>query len=316
MSTKLSIIIVNWNTLDLLRQCLRSVIGALGELLSEIIVVDNASSDGSPEMVNKEFPSVRLVENTSNLGFAKANNQGLSIAHGEYALLLNSDTIIEDCRLFTEWIAFMDQHPEAGASGCRLVFPCGAYQVGDAGFQPSLLTAVNFSMFLSKLFPRYCRGLFLQDECPGLPLDVDWVSGADFLVRKSILSQTGMLDESIFMYAEDIEWGCRIRKYGYRIYYLPHLQIVHLQGASSVKDRTLNSYSVTWLRNIRNLYLHLEPGASVSLFDAVLFLGYVLRTGLYFGLYLKTGEARYERRAQQMFQYAAFFIKRDLLGGP
>lgn len=314
MSIKLSIIIVNWNTLELLRQCLQSVFATLVGLSGEVIVVDNASSDGSPAMVRKEFPAVRLFINNSNLGFAKANNQGLAAACGEYNLLLNSDTLINDPQLFARWTSFMDQHPEAGASGCRLVFPGGAYQVGDAGFRPSLLTALNFSLFLSKLFPQHCRGLFLQDEKPTRPFEVDWVSGADFLVRKSVLPLTGLLDASIFMYAEDIEWGCRIREYGYKIYYLPHLEIVHLQGASSVRDRSPNTYSVSWLQNIRNLYAYARPGPSVYLFDAALCLGYALRAGLYFGLYLKTKEERYKRKARQMYQYASFFITHKRLG--
>lgn len=314
MNVKLSVIIVNWNTRELLRQCLRSVVEALPALPSEIIVVDNASSDGSPEMVRREFASVRLLVNTSNLGFAKANNQALSTANGKYLLLLNSDTIINDSQLFAQWTSFMDEHPEAGASGCRLVFPGGTHQVGDAGFRPSLLTVANFSFFLSKLFPRYCRGLFIQDDDPSRALEVDWVSGADFLVRKSILPHTGMLDESIFMYAEDIEWGCRIRKYGYKIYYLPHLEIVHLQGASSSSSRNPQVYSVTWIQNIRDLYSRMRPGSPIMPFDAVLFLGYTLRTLLYLCLYAKTKESYFENRARQMYQYALFFIKRDQPG--
>ena len=174
----------------------------------EIIVVDNASTDDSVTMVQNHFPKISLIQNSSNLGFAKANNQALQLARGEYILLLNSNTLIPDTPIFKQWTDFMDRHPNAGASGCMLVFPDGRHQIGDAGFRPTLYTVFNHSLFISR-FPSDMKGLFVSYIKPGV-LQVDWVSGAAFLVRKSILRQVGLMDEVFFMYAEDMEWGCRI----------------------------------------------------------------------------------------------------------
>ena len=285
---RLSIIIVNWNTVELLRQCLNCLFQEDLQIPFEVIVVDNASYDGSPEMVSKEFRRVRLIQNSINTGFSKANNQAIKIAAGEYILLLNSDTLIRDKLIFKKWIAFMDQHPKSGASGCKLIFPDGSHQVGDGGFRPSLLTIINYAFFFSRVFPHHFKGLFLSYKRLYREIDVDWVSGAAFLVRKSILPQVGLLDEDTFMYAEDIEWGCRIRSFGYKVYYLPFLEIVHLQGASAKKQKDQNRFSCLWLETLRcryHLYNKREP---VFLYDLVISTAFLLRTVIYYLLYLMT----------------------------
>ena len=160
---KLSIIIVNWNTKEMLRQCLTHIFKRDAGIPIEVIVVDNASTDGSPATVEAEFPCVHLFRNTENLGFSKANNPAMPAAQGEYVLLLNSDTIVKDNALFKKWVSFMDDHRGAGASGCRLVNPDGTHQVGDGGFRPCLkkcpllchIPVKNFSPPLQGTIPRF-----------------------------------------------------------------------------------------------------------------------------------------------------------------
>jgi N-acetylglucosaminyl-diphospho-decaprenol L-rhamnosyltransferase len=279
---KLSIIIVNWNTKDLLRQCLSHIFKSETGIPIEVLVVDNASTDGSPAMVEAEFPHVRLFRNTENLGFSKANNFAIPTAQGEYVLLLNSDTIVNDTSLLKEWVSFMDDHREAGASGCRLVHPDGTHQVGDGGFRPSLKSVFFYVTFVSRIFPRRFKGLFLGSLGTDLPMEVDWVSGAAFMVRKSILPETGLLDEDIFMFAEDVEWGCRIRSAGYKVYYLPHIAITHLQGASIKGYEERKKMSVLWIKSMRHVYSMLNGSRTLVLLDILLSFGFLLRAVLYF----------------------------------
>ena len=307
--TRLSIIIVSWNTKDLLRQCLEHVFGGNPGVSFEVIVVDNASSDGSPDMVKKEFPGVHLLCNGENVGFSRANNLAIPGAAGEYVLLLNSDTIIEDNSILGEWVAFMDGHPEAGASGCRLTYPGGAHQVGDAGFRPSLKTLFFYSFFLSRLFPRVFKGLFLGSVDANREMEVDWVSGAAMMVRKSVLPEAGLLDEDIFMFAEDIEWGCRIGSKGYKVYYLPGIAIVHLQGASVKKHEDRKKMSFLWIESVRYVYSMLNGANALWLFDLVLGSGFLLRAVLYFlfSCFSANGEARAKSRI--MFHSSLFTLR-------
>ncbi|MEI6313424.1 MAG: glycosyltransferase family 2 protein [Syntrophus sp. (in: bacteria)] len=310
--TSLTIIVVNWNTVSLLRDCLDSLLGQEMGITHEIIVVDNASADGSPQMVAATFPSVRLICNNENLGFAKANNQAIKEAKGDYVLLLNSDTVVPDNQIFSEWLSFMDRHPEAGASGCRLIKADGVHWVGDAGFKPSLGSIFGYSFFLSKFFPGYFKGIFLNYHVKAAAAEVDWVSGAAFLVRKAILPEVGLLDENVFMYAEDVEWGCRIRSKGYKIFYLPGLVIIHLVGAST-KKRKEGVFSHLWIENLRRLYQRFNPGQPLFLFDLIFAAGLLLRSFLYLVVYLASGKDKWRYKSKEMFSYFSFLAlkKRD-----
>ena len=304
---KLSIIIVNWNTREFLEQCLESLPITDGRISLEVIVVDNCSSDGSPEMVRQKYPRIHLIQNRENVGFARANNQALKVATGEYLLLLNPDTVVPAGGILEKWLDFMDQHLEVGASGCQLLFPDGSHQVGDAGFRPSLGTVSNFSLFLSKISPIRFKGLFLNNVRFSRKVLVDWISGADFMVRQSILSQVGLLDESTFMFAEDIEWGCRIRSHGYKIYYLPQLRIIHFQGASS-KKQDQEIFSCLWLANLRRLYWQLNKDQSILLYDVLMSLGFFLRVLAYLSLYLITGDRLKKVKFRQMYRSFRFIL--------
>ncbi len=226
---KVSIIIVNWNTKELLRNCLASVFRFPPEEGYEVIVVDNASTDGSQEMVKKEFPSVRLVENSDNLGFSKANNQAIQLAKGKYVLLLNSDAEVLKGSI-QALSAFLDEREGVAIVGCRLVNADGAPEE-SCGRIPSLLAVAA-----TKLRRRGVR-LRLIDKLASHALfnettDVDWVTGACLMGRRDRLLQVGGFDENIFMYFEDIDLCYRVKKLG-KVVFCPGAEVIHFRGGSA-----------------------------------------------------------------------------------
>ena len=225
----LSVVVVCWNVADLLRDCLNSVAAGVRGLAHEIIVVDNASIDGSASMVRFEFPEVRLIANVDNLGFARANNQGIRASQGSHVVLLNSDTVVSPAAL-AMLVAFMDAHPEAGVVGPRLLRPDGTAQPYAFGGDPTL------GYLLRRGFYRLLRRSYLHDWNTNAIQEVDWVSGACLMVRREAIDQAGLLDENIFMYFEDNEWCLRIRHAGWKVYYDPQAAIVHLGGKSVAKN--------------------------------------------------------------------------------
>lgn len=232
-----SIIIVNWNTRDLLQKCLQHLESTIEKVDYETIVVDNDSADGSQALVRETFPAVRLIENTENVGFARANNQGLAISQGRYVLLLNSDAFVQ-ANTIDMMVEFMDDHPEAGMSACKLLYEDGNLQPSCYAF-PTLTTEFYTAVQLDKLFPHsQTFGKFLMtywdfDEVRA----VDAVMGAFMLVRRQVLDQVGGMDESYFMYSEEIDWCYRIKKQGWQIIYNPAVQTIHVWGGSSQRVR-------------------------------------------------------------------------------
>jgi GT2 family glycosyltransferase len=217
----LSIIIVNWNTSGLLLQCLNSIYKAGTRFSFEVIVVDNGSSDDSVSMLQRNFPSAILIKNEQNLGFAHANNQGLSIAHGRYFLLLNSDTIILP-NAFDMLIQTAEEHRDLGVVGPEILNMDGSVQESWASF-PSIL---------SELVGRNFRVRTSVADTP-CTYDVDWIMGACMLVRATTVANVGMLDDDFFFYAEEMDWCFRIKKNNWRIWYITNAQIYHLGGGSS-----------------------------------------------------------------------------------
>jgi GT2 family glycosyltransferase len=232
----LSIIVINWNTRDLLSQCLRSVFGVAVGCHFEIIVVDNASADGSPQMVEADFPQVLLLKNSTNRGFAAANNQGIERAQGEFILLLNPDTIVLPGAL-DRLVEFSKAHPDAGAVGGKLLNHDGTLQV-SCGHFPTLLNMATESLGLSRLFPH--NRLFARFKMTYWNHDavreVDQPQGAHLCFRRAVLDQVGLLDERFFMYFEEVDLCLRIRNAGWRIYFTPDSQIIHLGGQSSLQN--------------------------------------------------------------------------------
>lgn len=233
---KLSIIIVNYNVKFFLEQCLHAVYKAIANINAEVFVVDNNSVDGSCLMLNEKFPNIILIKNKENVGFSKANNQAIKKAKGEYVLLLNPDTVVEE-KTFEKIIEFMDATPDAGGLGVKMIDGKGTFLPESKRGLPTPSVAFYKIFGLSKLFPKskkfskYHLGYLDKDETHS----VEILSGAFMMMRKKVLEKIGLLDESFFMYGEDIDLSYRIILAGYKNYYYPHTTIIHYKGESTKK---------------------------------------------------------------------------------
>jgi GT2 family glycosyltransferase len=257
MKPDLSIVIVSYNTRQLLKECLDSVYASLAEsiLASEVVVVDNASRDGSAAMVREHFPQVRLIANEDNRGFAAANNQALSNLQPptsnlhpppppEYVMLLNPDTILRrngadvSGNALAKLIHFMDENPRAGACGARLLHSDGSFQHSAFAF-PTLFQVlfdffpINHRLTDSCLNGRYPRRLYQA----GRPFPIDHPLGAALIVRREAIEQVGLLDERFFIYCEEIDWCLRIKAAGWGIWCVPEAEIVHHVAQSTGQFR-------------------------------------------------------------------------------
>ncbi len=234
---KLSVIIVNYNVQHFLEQCLHSVKKAAESISAEIIVVDNNSVDGSVAMTKAKFPEITLIENKKNTGFSFANNQAIRVAAGEYILLLNPDTVVEE-DTFTKVISFMDAHPDAGGLGVKMLDGKGNFLPESKRGLPTPSVAFYKIFGFSRLFPKsktfgkYHLGFLDKDKIH----EVEILSGAFMLMRKSVLDKVGLLDETFFMYGEDIDLSYRILLGGYKNYYFPETRIIHYKGESTRKS--------------------------------------------------------------------------------
>ncbi len=233
---KISVIIVNYNVEFFLEQCLRSLYDSMEGIDGEIFVVDNNSVDHSLEMLKEKFPDVHVIANTENVGFSKANNQAIKLAQGEYILLLNPDTLLQKDTI-AKTLAFMDEHPEAGGLGLQMIDGKGNFLPESKRGLPTPWVAFYKIFGLSRLFPKSRRfgkyHLSFLDK--GKNHVVDVLSGAFMLLRTSVLDQTGSLDESFFMYGEDIDLSYRITQAGYKNYYFADTKIIHYKGESTKK---------------------------------------------------------------------------------
>ncbi len=233
---KLSIVIVNYNVKHFLEQCLHSVFSASKNIESEVFVVDNNSVDGSCAMVKEKFPDVILIENTVNTGFSKANNQAIKIAKGDYILLLNPDTLVEE-NTFKKVVEFMDKTPDAGGLGVKMIDGSGNFLPESKRGLPTPDVAFYKIFGLSKLFPKskkfgkYHLTYLNNNEIH----QIDVLSGAFMLLKKTVVEKIGSLDEEYFMYGEDIDMSYRISLAGFKNYYFPETTIIHYKGESTKK---------------------------------------------------------------------------------
>lgn len=239
MKLRLSIIIISYNTKQLLQDCLASFYPELPADF-EVIVVDNNSTDGSVEFLKKTYPKVKLVENQQNLGYAKANNQGIKIATGKFVLLLNSDTLISVTAL-EKLLDFGETHPQAGVISPLLRFRDKSIQQ-NGGSLPNLLNMFFWQFFLDEIPLLTHLVTPYQQEDPEFYLTnrrMGWVSGACFLIPQTVLNKVGFLDEQIFMYAEDIDYCKRVSEAGYQVWSVKSAEIIHIGQGSGKKSRAL-----------------------------------------------------------------------------
>ena len=228
----LSIIVVNWNVKELLRECLASIQEHDGDITLEAIVVDSASSDGSPKMVEEEFPWVKLIASKQNLGYPRGNNLGILASNGRHVLILNPDTVVLNDALEV-MVKYLDDHIDVGVVGPQLLNADGTIQSSRRRF-PSLLTGLFESTWFEPLAPRgLIRQYYAQDLPDDQENDVDWVTGASLMIPRRVIEHVGLFDEGYFMYSEELDWCRRINDAGWRIVYLPQAQIVHHIGKSS-----------------------------------------------------------------------------------
>lgn len=243
----LSIIIVSFNTEKLTKGCIESVMKHTKGIKLEFIVIDNASKDGSVEMarkLSKKYP-VKIIANKKNVGFGRANNQGMKRCQGRYFLLLNSDTVVKD-NVLGEMISYLDENPKIGVATCALKNPDGSLQ-GTGGYSPNLFRVFAWMFFLDDIpivdqlikpfHPMHGQSPFYKGERFFKKAhQKDWLTGAFFLARSKLIEEVGYFDEDYFMYTEEVDYCYRIKRKDWQVWYLPKWAIVHLKGASSTAE--------------------------------------------------------------------------------
>lgn len=275
----LSIIIVNYNVKYFLEQCLHAVYRATQKISTEVIVVDNNSADGSERMVAERFPKVIFITNSTNLGFAKANNQAIARTSGRYILLLNPDTVVQE-DTFLKCMGYMDLHPDVGCLGVKMIDGKGKFLPESKRALPTPMTAFYKVFGLAALFPRsrrfgkYHLGYLDPEEIH----DVDVISGAFMFIRKGALDKTGLLDEVFFMYGEDIDISYRFKQAGYRNVYFPLTTIIHYKGESTRKSSI--NYVIVFYRAMIIFARKHFSGNTVRYYIFFIHLAIYLRAGL------------------------------------
>jgi O-antigen biosynthesis protein len=262
---ELSVIIVNYNVRHFLENSLNSIKKSIGKIDAEIFVVDNASDDNSVEMLKEKFPDVHIIANQTNLGFAAANNIALAQSTGKFLALINPDSVIQE-DTFTSLIGFLERDKNAGMVGCKILNPDGTLQLACRRSFPTPWTALTKVIGLASLFPssRIFGKYNLTYRNPDQSYEVDAISGSFMFLRRDVYKQVGNLDESYFMYGEDLDWCYRIQKAGWKIYYYPETQIIHYKGEST---RRSNVDEIKMFYNAMHIFVrtHLSHSFTITL---------------------------------------------------
>ena len=306
MTRAVSAVVVSWNTAALLRECLMALTGEDPAEALGVVCVDNGSADESVALVRREFPAVAVIANHDNRGFAAACNQGITLAleqqRAEYVALVNSDVVVTPAAL-RALVTRMVDAPRVAAVGPALRLADGRLQSGAAGFPLTAWSGVCQFLFLSALTRGRVRGFFVdQDRCldAGRPVPVDWVSGACMVVRADAIRRVGPLDERFFMYGEDVEWGLRMKRHGFDLWYVPQIVVRHRHGASG------SGASPRWLASACELVRRERGAAEYLVFRAAAALGFRVRQLAYRLAFLASRRERYRRLATDMGVYAAW----------
>jgi len=301
----LSIIIVNYDVKDRLRECLHSICRNTRKVSFQITVIDNNSSDSSCEMIRREFSEVKLIENSENFGFAKGVNQGLKDSEGKYLLLLNPDTIVLPNAL-DKMVEFMEGNPQAGALGCRLLNPAGNLQPSCRSF-PNLRTAFFEASGLERLFSknkvigRYRMGYWKHD----CVREVDQPMGSVLLLRRDVINQVGLMDERFHMYYEEVDLCYRIKKTGWKIYFTPDAEVIHYAGESARQN--LGNVLIEQYRSMHKFYRKHFGLFPEILVRAMNFCGLLLRISV--GSLSLVGRFLSKNRIERYWQYRRNVLK-------
>jgi GT2 family glycosyltransferase/lipopolysaccharide/colanic/teichoic acid biosynthesis glycosyltransferase len=273
---KISVVIVNYNVKEYLEQSLLSIKRALDGISHEIIVVDNASVDGSVAFILQRFPNIRLIELNENLGFGKGNNIALQQVSGEFVVLINPDTIVQE-DTFIKLVQFFEANPQAAGATCKIINPDGSFSIDCRHSIPTPMMAFWKVTGLSKLFPnskifsKYNLTYLDENEIYPIPA----ISGSFMMFRKEVLDKVGYFDERFFMYCEDIDLCHRVNEAGYKIYYVPTTQIIHYKGESTKKDNL--DYIVTFNKSLYQFFLKYYAKSHIFLFRWIIILGIIFR---------------------------------------
>jgi len=298
--TTLSIVIVSWNTKKYVEECLTSLQEIDGNLSAEIIVVDNASADGTPEMIRTQFPNVKLIETGANLGFARGNNVGIKEATGEYICLINSDVNVpSDC--LQKMHAYMEQQPTIGLLGPGMLRADGRVYRSGMRF-PTLFTVFLRALFLDSLFGgnKFFGGFLMKDFKFDRTRDMDVLNGWLWMTRREALEKVGPLDERFFMYAEDVDWCKRFHLAGWRVVFYPEAKAIHYGGASS--KNAPSRFNVELQRANLQIWAKYHGRISVFLYLLISCLGYSFRAAGWSLVYL-TKPALRSRAGIEVKQY-------------
>lgn len=272
-----SVVIVTYRNREQIGDCLASVEASLADsgLASEIVVVDNASHDGTAELIASRFPQVRLIANERNRGFAAGVNQGIRVSRGRVVVLLNPDTRVVGDAL-ARLVRFLDRHPTVGAVGPRLRYPDGRIQPTRRRF-PTVLTGFLESTLVQDYWKdnRVLRRYYVADRSDTEQQDVDWLVGACLAIRRDALVTVGLLDERFFLYSEEVEWFWRLRRAGWRVVYLPDAEVIHLEGASSEPESAFRQVAFDTAKV--QLYRTLHGSLVAELLRLFLLCSYVVR---------------------------------------
>ena len=278
---KLSIVIVNYNVKNLLKECLESIFKYQKDIEFEVIVVDNSSNDHSQELLQKGFPQVKLIENKRNSGFSRACNQGIKESQGGYILLLNPDTELTSGG-FKKMIDFMDSKPEVGICGPKMVNEEGKLQFSCRSF-PSYLTAISSSQsILNRILPYnfLSKKYLLRNQDHSQISEVDWVSGSCLLAKKEMLEKVGLLDERFYMYVEDVDLCYRAKKSGFSVFYFPRVLVIHHIGKSTQKRKLTMQ-----VEHHRSMYLFYRKHYNPNVFlKGIVFLSIWMRLFFVMGI--------------------------------
>jgi N-acetylglucosaminyl-diphospho-decaprenol L-rhamnosyltransferase len=311
-----SIVIAAWNLRAHLRECLSSVEREAGRRPFDVTVVDNGSTDGTAEMVAREFPRTILIRNETNLGFVRATNAGLRRAledgQSDYLLLLNADVIVRDGAI-DRLAEYLDLHPEVDAVAPLLLLPDGRPQPGPAGFKPTLASALAYFILAGKILPLAARPMFIDPEAvlareaAMRPASVEWLSGACLMVRAGTARRVGLMDEQYFLYADDIEWGVRMSADGAVLHFLPLVRVIHHHGVTVKAVEP--GFNTRWLDQ---LFAHIrrDRGAGEAvLIRIVAAAGFGLRAFLYaLRAFLPGRRVSVGRKVREMLAYAFFCL--------
>jgi GT2 family glycosyltransferase len=284
---QISIVIVSFNTKGLLTSCLESIRKHTKRIDYEIIVVDNASSDGSAEFIKKykKGKQIKLIENQSNLGFAKANNKGIAISKGEYVILLNSDTEI-NTNLFKKMYEWMEKNKNIGVSTCKLVYPNGNVQ-SAGGYFPNLLRVASWMLFQDlPLVDNIIKPFQPHKELSPAKNDriyenfskLDWVAGTLFMIRRKVLKEVGYLDEDYFMYTEDVDYCHKVNSKGWGVGYNSEYEVVHHKGASGTSEFAVNQE----FNGVKIYFRKHFPRWQYPILKVLLKLGSIVRVVLFY----------------------------------